>query len=77
MLSSVLHSREAALINIQIIGAFVAMREALALHKDLAAKLEQLERRLEAHDTEINALFEALKQLMMPPNPPRKGRLGF
>ena len=55
----------------------MAMREALALHKDLAAKLEQLERRLEAHDTEINALFEALKQLMMPSNPPRKGRLGF
>jgi hypothetical protein len=51
MLSSVLHSREAALINIQIIRAFVAMREALALHKDLAAKLEQLERRLGAHGT--------------------------
>lgn len=77
MLSSVLHSREAALINIQIIRAFVAMREALALHKDLAAQLEQLERRLGAHDTEINALFEAIKQLMTPPPPSKKGRLGF
>ncbi len=77
MLSSVLHTREAALINIQIIRAFVAMREALSLHKELAGKLEQLEHRLGAHDTEIHTLFEAIKQLMMPPKPPPKRRLGF
>ena len=77
MLSSVLHTREAALINIQIIRAFVAMREALSLHKELAGKLVQLERRLGAHDKEIHTLFEAIKQLMMHPKPPPKRRLGF
>ena len=61
----------------QIIRAFVAMREALSTHIELARKLEQLEYRLGHHDDEIAALFEAIKQLMKPLPEKRKGRIGF
>jgi hypothetical protein len=76
MLSSVLRSREAAVINVQIMRAFVAMREALSAHVELSRKLEQLEYRLGKHDDEIAALFEAIKQLMLTP-PNKKRRIGF
>lgn len=75
MLASVLQSKEAVLINIQIVRAFVAMREAIATSAELARKLEQLEYRLGQHDDDIASLFEAIKQLMALPL--RKGRLGF
>lgn len=77
MLSSVLKSKEAALVNVQIMRAFVRMREVIAGHAELARKLEQLEYRLDKHDDEIVALFEAIKQLMQPPPVKRKYRLGF
>ncbi len=77
MLSSVLQSKEAAIINIQIIRAFVAMREFISTHVELARKLEQLEYRLGQHDEEIASMFEAIKQLMMPLPSGKKGRIGF
>lgn len=77
MLSSVLQSKEATMINIQIIRAFVAMREALLTHVELARKLEQLEYRLGQHDEEIASLFEAIKQLMAPVPADKKNRIGF
>lgn len=77
MLSSVLRSREAATINVQIMRAFVAMREALSSHAELSRELEQLEYRLGKHDDEIASLFEAIKQLMLPASSRRKGRIGF
>ena len=77
MLSSVLQSKEATIINIQIIRAFVSMRESLSSHSALARKLEQLEYRLGNHDKEIGSLFEAIKQLMAPVNPGKKRRIGF
>jgi phage regulator Rha-like protein len=72
MLASVLQSKEAALINFQIVRAFVAMREAIATSAELARKLEQFEYRLGQHDDDIASLFEAIKQLMALPL--RKGR---
>lgn len=75
MLASVLQSKEAALINIQIVRAFVAMREAIATNAELARKFEQLEYRLGQQDDDIASLFEAIKQLMALPL--RKRRLGF
>ena len=56
--------------------AFVKLRETLGAHKELAAKLTELENRVEAHDENITALFQAIRQLMQPPAKPRK-RIGF
>jgi hypothetical protein len=76
MLSSVLRSEQAVLVNIAIMRVFVRLREMMAANKDLALKLEELERRIGEHDKKIVAIFEAIRQLMTPPPTPRK-RIGF
>ena len=76
MLSSVLRSKRAIQVNIAIMRAFVKLRQMLAGNKELAAKLAELERKLEGHDQQIHSLFEAIRQLMAPPEPPRR-RIGF
>jgi hypothetical protein len=76
MLSSVLRSPLAIRVNIAIMRAFVRLREALIVHEDLAAKLAELERKIESHDEGIRTLFEAIRQLMAPP-PPSRRRIGF
>ena len=67
MLSSVLRSGRAVRVNIAIMRAFVRLRESLALQKELAARLADLERKIEGHDESIRTLFEAIRQLMAPP----------
>ena len=62
--------------NIGIMRAFVKLRAVLATHKDLAGKLEELERKFETHDHQIKSVFEAIRQLMAPPDPPKR-RIGF
>jgi hypothetical protein len=76
MLSSALRSERAIQINVAIMRAFVKLREALSAHRDLAAKLAELERTLAGHDTDIQNLFDAIHQLMTPPAPPTK-EIGF
>jgi hypothetical protein len=76
MLSSVLNSPRAIQMNIAIMRAFVKLREIVSTHKELAMKLKQLEIRIERHDEEIQAIFEAIRQLMTPPDPPKR-RIGF
>jgi phage regulator Rha-like protein len=76
MLASVLNSKIAVEASIQVVRAFVRLRQMLATHKELAAKLAELESRLDAHDENITAVFEAIRQLMKPPAKPRK-RIGF
>ena len=76
MLSSVLRSPRAVQVNIAIMRVFVRLRETLALHKDLAHKLAQLERKIEGHDGSIRTLFDAIRQLMTPPAKPRR-EIGF
>ena len=76
MLSSVLRSPRAVQVNIAIMRAFVRLRETLALHKDLAHKLAQLERKIEGHDASIRTLFDAIRQLMTPPEKPHR-EIGF
>jgi hypothetical protein len=76
MLSSVLRSPQAVLVNVAIMRAFVRLRETLTLHKELAHKLAELERRIEKHDVSIQTLFEAIRQLMTPPQPTRRP-IGF
>lgn len=76
MLSSVLHSEQAVQVNIAIMRAFVQLREMLSTHKELAHKLEELERKVGIHDQTIVQLIEAIRQLMEPPAEKRK-QIGF
>ena len=76
MLSSVLRSPRAIQVNIAIMRAFVRLRETLALHKELASRLADLERKIASHDEGIQTLFEAIRQLMATPE--KGGRsIGF
>ena len=77
MLSSVLHSQRAVQVNIAIMRAFVRLRETLSLHKELAHKLAELERKIENHDERTHTLFEAIRQLMTPPAEPPRKEIGF
>ena len=74
MLSSVLESERAVLVNVEIMRTFVKLREILATHKDLARKLEELEKK---YDEQFAVVFEAIRELMTPPEPPPKRRIGF
>ncbi len=77
MLSSVLNSERAVQVNIVIMRAFVKIREMLSTHKELAAKLRELEGKISKHDNDILMIFEAIRQLMTPPPDPPKKRIGF
>jgi hypothetical protein len=76
MLSSILNSELAIKVNIQIIRLFTRMREMLLTHKDILLKLEEMEKKIDAHDEDILLIFDYLKQLLNPPNQPRR-RIGF
>lgn len=76
MLSSILNSEQAIKINIAIMRAFVKLRELLSTDKELAHKLGQLERKIEKHDEEIKVIFNAIRQLMVPPEV-KKRKIGF
>jgi hypothetical protein len=80
MLSSVLRSKRAIEVNIEIMRAFVRLREMLASNRELAKKLAELERKHDLkfieHDGHLKVVFEAINQLLSPPSPPRR-RLGF
>ena len=74
MLSTVLKSERAIAVNIAIMRAFVKLRELLSTHKDLAKKLETLEQK---YDAQFKVVFDAIRQLMPPPVPKKKRRIGF
>jgi len=76
MLSSVLNSKRAIEVNIAIMRAFVHLRKMIASHAELARKLADLERHLKDHDDEIQAIFEAIQQLVAPPETKKK-KIGF
>ena len=76
MLSSVLHTPRAIQVNVEIMRAFVRLRELLATHKDLALRLEDLEHRIQEHDLQLWDVFEAIRQLLVPPEKPT-GKIGF
>jgi hypothetical protein len=73
MLSTVLNSERAIQVNIEIMRAFVRLREMIATHKDLARKLEALEKR---YDAQFKVVFDAIRELMAPPTP-KKRKIGF
>ena len=77
MLSSVLKSKRAVHMNIQIMREFVRLRQIMAAHRDLAEKLVELERKIGRQDEHIRTLFEAIKQLMIPPAVVPRRKIGF
>ena len=74
MLSSVLHSPRAVAVNIEIMRAFVRLRRLLSTHADLARKLEELEQK---YDGQFLVVFEAIRELLMPPPEPDPKPIGF
>jgi hypothetical protein len=74
MLSGVLNSERAVLVNVEIMRAFVRMRQMLAGHADLARKLDALENK---YDAQFKVVFDAIRQLMAPPPEPKRGKIGF
>jgi len=73
MLSSVLNSKRAVHVNIAIMRAFVKLREMLVTHKDLARKIEEMEKK---YDSQFKVVFDAIRQLMTPPET-KKRKSGF
>lgn len=76
MAASVLNSPRAVEISVFVVRAFVKLRQLVLAHKDLAGKLDQLERKVGSHDEAIKQLVAAIRQLMAPPDPPKK-EMGF
>lgn len=73
MLSSVLNSEQAVRVNIEIMRTFVRLRRMLASHKDLAQRLDDLEKN---YDAQFKIVFDAIRELMAPPEKPRV-KIGF
>jgi len=76
MLASVLNSPRAVELSLFVVRAFIRLRELLASHKDLARKLDELEKHVRDHDGHIQTLFEAIRQLMTP-GPGKNRKIGF
>ena len=76
MAATVLNSERAIEMSVFVVRAFVRMREMLAQNRQIAAKVEELENRLDKHDTDLQEIVEAIKELMAPPENSRS-KIGF
>jgi uncharacterized membrane protein len=76
MAATVLNSKRAIQMSIFVVRAFVHIREALATSRQIVVKLAELERRIENHDTNIQELVQAIRELMAP-LPPNRRSIGF
>jgi ORF6N domain len=74
MLSSVLRSEQTVQVNIAIMRAFVRMREAMISHKEMARRIDDVERR---YDMQFKSVFDAIHRFMEPPAPPQKRPIGY
>jgi len=74
MLSGVLHSKRAVQVNVEIMRAFVRLRRMLATNASLARKLAALEKK---YDAQFSVVFDAIRELMTPPEPKKKRPIGF
>ena len=81
MAAAVLNSARAIEVSVYVVRAFVKLRELLATRKELARRLDELEARIEkklaTHDEAIGAILDAIRELMKPPEPPKKRKIGF
>lgn len=76
MAANILNSPRAVQMSVYVVRAFVQLRTLFTGHKELADQLAKLERRVGTHDKQIQTVFEAIRQLMTPPDPPRR-KIGF
>lgn len=76
MLANVLNSERAVEVSIFVMRAFIRLREILGTHKELARKLDELEKHVRDHDGHIQILFETIRKLMTPP-PSKQRKIGF
>jgi hypothetical protein len=74
MLSSVLRSKRAVQVNVEIMRAFVHLRDMIGHNRELARRLDVLESK---YDRQFKVVFDAIRELMAPPQPPSKRRIGF
>lgn len=77
MLSSVLNSERAVQVNIAIMRAFVQLRELAGSNRVLAKRLDDLEKKYDKHDLQLMEVFNAIRQLMAPPEAKKKRAIGF
>jgi len=81
MAAMVLNSPRATDVSVYVVRAFVELRDTLVAHKELAKRLDELESRLErkltTHDQAIAGILDTIRQLMAPPEPTKKRRIGF
>jgi phage regulator Rha-like protein len=81
MAAAVLNSKRAVEMSVLVVRAFVRLRQILVNHEELARRLEKLEAefvaRTDAHETHLHKIYEILAELMNPPAPPPKRRIGF
>jgi len=81
MAAMVLNSPRATEVSVYVVRAFVELHDTLIAHKELAKRLDELESRLErkftTHDQAIAGILDAIRQLMVPPEPTRTRRIGF
>ena len=77
MLSSVLRSKKAVMVNIQIMRTFARLKEFLTTHREFSIRLETLEKKFGEHDEKIKIIFEAIKRLLEPPTAAEKPKIGF
>lgn len=76
MAANVLKSKRAVQMSVFIVRAFVRLRGTMIAHRELAEKLKELEQKVGRHDTQIQAIIEAIRGLMQSPEKPKK-RIGF
>jgi hypothetical protein len=75
--ANVLNSERADQVSIFVVRAFIKLRELLATHKDLAAKMEKIERKIDTHDQAITGIINVINQLTSPEAAPQKRPIGF
>jgi len=76
MLASVLNSQRAVDASVYVVRAFVHLRQILSSNKELAQKLKELELKIEGHDEQIRDIIQAINQLILPPDKPKR-QIGF
>jgi hypothetical protein len=77
MAASVLRSQRAVEVGLYVVRAFVQMREAIAAHREIGRRLNELERKVGAQDTVIVGIVKALRELTQPADAPKRRRIGF